>query len=269
MSAERFTITAAGHTLECAWHGPHAERAPTLVLLHEGLGSVAAWRTWPHELARASGLGVFVYSRWGYGDSDPRPAPWPLDYMHEEARALAAVLDAAKVQDCVLVGHSDGGSIAIIAAGGGLVDARVRGLALIAPHVLVEDVSVASIAKAKDAFRHTDLRKRLAKYHGGNVDDAFWGWNRAWLDPAFRAWNLESFLPSIALPTLCIQGDADPYGTLAQVDAIERGVRGPFQRLVLPGCGHAPWREQPEPTTAAIVAHARATLPPPRRGGPR
>ncbi|HTJ41079.1 MAG TPA: alpha/beta hydrolase [Kofleriaceae bacterium] len=255
MSADRFTIEAGGHHLECAWHGPHPERAPTIVLLHEGLGSVAAWRTFPAELVRAAGCGVFVYSRWGYGDSDPRPAPWPLDYMEAEAAIVPAVLDAARVKDCVLVGHSDGGSIAIMAR-----DPRVRGLALLAPHVFVEDVSVASIAKAKDAFRHTDLRKRLGKFHGQNVDHAFWGWNRAWLDPAFKSWNIESHLAAITVPTLVIQGDADPYGTLAQVDAIERGVRGPFERLVLAGVGHAPWREQPEPTISAINAHARVCL---------
>jgi pimeloyl-ACP methyl ester carboxylesterase len=253
----RITLDAGGHQLEGAWHGPHAARAPTLVLLHEGLGSVAGWRTWPAELARASRLGVFAYSRWGYGDSTPRPAPWPLDYMHEEARGLPAVLDAAGVRDCVLVGHSDGASIAIIAAAAR--DPRVKGLALMAPHVFVEDCSVAAIEKAKDAFRHTDLRKRLGKYHGSNVDGAFWGWNRAWLDPDFRAWNLEAFLPSIDVPVLVVQGDADPYGTRAQVDAIERGVRGPFEALFVPG-GHAPWREETDATTSAIVAFARACL---------
>jgi pimeloyl-ACP methyl ester carboxylesterase len=252
--SERLQLDAAGHRLEGAWHGPHAPRAPTLVLLHEGLGSVAAWRSWPADLARASGLGVLVYSRWGYGTSDPRPAPWPLDYMEEEARAVPAVLDAAGVRDCVLVGHSDGASIAIMAR-----DPRIKGLALMAPHVFVEDVSVASIAKARHAFRHTDLRKRLGKYHGTNIDGAFWGWNLAWLDDGFRAWNIEASLPSITAPVLVVQGDADPYGTIAQVDAVERGVKGPFERLVVPG-GHAPWRDAPAPTTAAIVAHARAAL---------
>jgi pimeloyl-ACP methyl ester carboxylesterase len=259
---DRFTITAGEHRLEAAWHGPRPERAPTLVLLHEGLGCVAAWRAWPTELARASGCGVLMYSRWGYGDSDPVEPPRPITYMHDEARVVPEVLAAAGVKACVLVGHSDGGSIALIAAGTGVLDARVRGLALMAPHVFVEDCSVASIAKTKDAFRHGDLRSKLARFHGANVDGAFWGWNRAWLDPGFRAWNLEEHLPGVTLPTLVIQGADDPYGTIAQVDAIERGIRGPFTRSILPACGHAPWREQPDTTTAAIVAHARALLTP-------
>ncbi len=258
---DRSTITAGGHRLEMVWHGPHPERAPTLVLLHEGLGCVAAWRAWPLELARASGCGVLVYSRWGYGDSDPVEPPRPMTYMHDEALvALPEVLDAAHVRDCVLVGHSDGGSIALIATGAGVVGARVRALALIAPHVFCEDVSVASISRAKDAFRHGDLRSKLARYHGANVDGAFWGWNRAWLDPGFRAWNIEEYLAGVTVPTLVVQGAADPYGTLAQVDAIERGVRAPFTRLVLDSCGHAPWREAPGATMAAIVAHARAAF---------
>ena len=172
--------------------------------------------------------------------------------MHDEGRgALPAVLDAAGVGACVLVGHSDGGSIAIVGAGTGAVGPRVRGLALLAAHVFCEDVSVASIAAARDAYLGGDLRAKLARHHGGNVDGAFWGWNRTWLDPGFRRWNLEAFLPGIDVPVLIVQGDADPYGTLAQVDAIARGVRGPTTRLILPGCGHAPHRERPAETTAA------------------
>jgi pimeloyl-ACP methyl ester carboxylesterase len=258
---DRLTLTAGGHRLEGVWHGPHAERAPTLVLLHEGLGCVAAWRAWPGELARASGCGVLVYSRWGYGDSDPVDLPRPLTYMHDEGLVtLREVLDAAAVKDCVLVGHSDGASIALIASGSGSVDARVRGLALMAPHVFCEDVSVAAITRARDAYRHGDLRSKLARYHSGNVDGAFWGWNRAWLDPDFKQWNIEEYLPGVTVPTLVVQGADDPYGTIAQVDAIERGVRGAFTRLVLPDCGHAPWREKPEATTAAIVSFAKAAL---------
>jgi len=258
---ERFFLDADRHRLEAVWHGPRPDAAPTLVLLHEGLGCVGLWRDWPAELARATGLGVLAYSRWGYGASDPRPAPWPLTYMHDDGRdALPAVLDAAGVGDCVLVGHSDGGSIAIVGAGTGRTGPRVRGLALLAAHVFCEDLSVASIAAAREAYLHGDLRARLARHHGDNVDGAFWGWNQAWLDPGFRAWNLEEYLPGIEVPALIVQGEDDPYGTLAQVDAIARGVRGPATRLILPGCGHAPHRERPAETTAAIVELTRAVL---------
>jgi pimeloyl-ACP methyl ester carboxylesterase len=247
-----------GHRLEVAWHGPGPAEAPTLVLLHEGLGSIAAWREWPAELAAASGLGVLVYSRRGYGRSERRPPPWPLTYMHEEAQdILPAVLDATQVQRAVLVGHSDGGSIALIHASG--AGPRIRGVVTMAAHVFCEDISVAAISAAGAAYSEGDLRARLAKYHE-HVDDAFWGWNRAWLDPGFRAWNLEHFLPGITVPVCVIQGDADGFGTLAQVDAIVAGVRGPCSRVVLAGCGHAPWRSRAVETGAAVLELARLAL---------
>lgn len=247
-------LVAAGHRLEAAWIGPPPERAPTLVFLHEGLGSAAGWRDFPERVAGACGMGALVYSRWGYGKSDGRAAPWPLSYMHDEAReSLPEVLDAAGVRDAVLVGHSDGGSIAILFAGGSLTQAaRLRSLVLLAPHVFVEDVSVSSIAATADAYRTGDLRERLERRHGANVDDAFWGWNRAWLDRAFRAWNIEEYLPRVRVPSLVIQGRDDPYGTLAQVDAIERGSGALVTRLVLDACGHAPQRDQPEAVVDAI-----------------
>lgn len=252
---------AEGHRLELAWHGLRAPAdAPTLVLLHEGLGCVAAWRDWPARLAAATGLRVLAYSRRGYGGSEGRSPPWPLTYMHEEAALLPAVLAAAGVDDAILVGHSDGGSIALIHAGGA-PDPHLRGLVTLAAHVFREDESFAAISAARHAYLHGDLRPRLGKYHH-HVDDAFWGWCGAWLDPEFANWNLEPCLPGITAPTLVIQGDADPYGTLAQVDAIARGLSGPCTTLVLPGCGHAPWREREADTTAAILAFIRA-LPAP------
>jgi pimeloyl-ACP methyl ester carboxylesterase len=172
--------------------------------------------------------------------------------MHEEAALLPAVLDAARIERALLVGHSDGGSIALIAAGRG--EPRVAAVATLAAHVFCEELSVQSIARARDAFVGGDLRARLARYHGANVDDAFWGWNRAWLDPGFRRWNLEEYLPGIRVPLLALQGADDEYGTLAQLDAIARGAGGPTTRLVLPGCGHSPERDRPAETTAAIVA---------------
>jgi pimeloyl-ACP methyl ester carboxylesterase len=257
-------LHAGGHRLEYAWHGPPPGAAPTLVFLHEGLGSVSAWRDFPARVARETGWGALVYSRRGYGASDPVTLPRSLRYMHDEALAtLAEVLERAGVREAVLVGHSDGGSIALVFAGSGLPAAaeRLRGIVLEAPHVFVEDVSVTSIAAAAEAYRTTDLRERLARHHGANVDGAFWGWNRAWLDPAFRAWNLEEYLPRIRVPALVIQGRDDAYGTLAQVEAIERQSGGPVSRLVLPACGHAPHRDQPDATAAAIAAFVARIAP--------
>jgi pimeloyl-ACP methyl ester carboxylesterase len=251
-------VVAAGHRLEIAWHGPKPEHAPTLVFLHEGLGSVSAWRDFPEKLARATSCGALVYSRWGYGRSDPVTLPRPLGYMHDEGReALPAVLDAMDVRRAILVGHSDGGSIAIVHASS--APARVEALVLEAAHVFCEDVSVASIAAARDAYLHGDLRARLAKHHD-DVDGAFWGWNRAWLDPEFRAWNLEGFLAGVRVPTLVIQGEDDPYGTMAQLEAIARGVRGAVERWIVPKCGHAPHREQEEATLERMTRFVRGVI---------
>ncbi len=229
--------------IESVWIGPKSETA--IVMLHEGLGSVSAWRDFPSLVSQATGLGVFVYSRLGYGRSDPVPLPRPLRYMHDEAAMLPEIL--GDVRRPILLGHSDGASIAIIAAGSGL---DVRGLVLLAPHVFCEERSLDGIEKARDAYEHGDLRARLAKYHA-DVDGAFWGWNRAWLDPGFRAWNVEAYLPKITAPTLIVQGSADQYGTLAQVEAIERQLGGPHETCIVEGAGHSPFRDQP------ALVHAR------------
>jgi pimeloyl-ACP methyl ester carboxylesterase len=218
--------------LESRWMGPPRDGGPELVLLHEGLGSITQWREFPAQLGRPA----LVYARQGYGASTPVHVPRPLTYMHDEAALLPAILEAEHVTQPILVGHSDGASIAIIAAGSGLATC---GLVLIAPHVFVEDISVESIARARDAY--PELRERLARHHA-DVDGAFWGWNRAWLDPGFRAWNIESFLPAIRVPVLVVQGDADEYGTLAQVDAIQRAIPQ-VDRLIVPGAGHSPFRD--------------------------
>jgi pimeloyl-ACP methyl ester carboxylesterase len=248
--------------LEVARHGPSPDAGPALVLLHEGLGCVGMWRDWPARLARETGRGVLVYSRAGYGASDPVPLPRPLDYMQREGEdALPLLLDAAGVREALLVGHSDGGSIALVHAATAADPARVRGLALLAPHVFCEEVSVRSIAAAREEYLHGDLRERLARYHGPNVDVAFWGWNRAWLDPAFfRNFDLRAYLPRVRVPTLVIQGDADAYGTLAQVEAIVGGVSGPSARFIFPGAGHTPHRDRPDETTRAIVEFASQVL---------
>ena len=233
-----------GIELETAWIGEPAARA--LVFLHEGLGSISQWRDTPSAIAHACNESAFVYARQGYGHSAPASVPRPLTYMHDEAARLPAILAAAGITDAILVGHSDGASIAIIAAAA----VAPRALVLIAPHVFVEDISVASIAAAADAYRTSDLRERLARHHA-DVDGAFWGWNRAWLDPGFRAWNLEGFLPAITVPTLIVQGTRDEYGTRAQVDAIARGVRGPVEIAMIGDAGHAPFRD------AANAVHER------------
>jgi pimeloyl-ACP methyl ester carboxylesterase len=245
-------VTVGNQHLEYALIPPRDAAAPTLVLLHEGLGSLAMWRDFPARLAAATGLATLVYSRLGYGKSDPLAAPRRVDYMHEEAlETLPALRDALAIADPILVGHSDGASIALIHAGAGRFP--VRGLILEAPHVFVEDVSVASIAAAKEAYATTDLRARLARYHD-DVDGAFRGWNDIWLAPAFRDWNIESSLAGVRCPTLVIQGADDEYGTTAQLDAIAAKVAGPIETLLLKDCRHSPHRDQPE---AILVAMTR------------
>ncbi len=248
-----------GVRLEAAWHGPPPERAPTLVFLHEGLGCVSLWRDLPARLARATGLGALVYSRQGYGRSDPVPLPRPVRFMHDEAEVLERVLDAAQVRAAIPVGHSDGASIALIHAA--THPGRVRALALEAPHVFVEDISVASIAAIGREYERTDLPRRLAKHHGANTECAFRGWNQVWLDPEFRAWSIEELLPRIAVSTLVLQGLNDEYGTMRQVAAILGGTEGPVTARLLPGCGHSPHRDHPEEVLAALSAFVR-TVPP-------
>jgi len=257
-------LDADGARLEYEWHGPGPDRAPTLVFLHEGLGSMSMWRDFPERVGAATGCGVLVYSRRGYGRSDPVAGPRPVRFMHDEAeRSLPTVLDALAIRDAILVGHSDGASIALIYAAGG--DRRVRGLALEAPHVFVEDLTVSSIEKIKAVYRDTGLRERLARHHGDNVDGAFWGWNDIWLDPAFRDWNIEAVLPAIAIPVLALQGEDDEYGTVAQVTAIERQVAGPCEIVMLPDCGHSPHRDQPDAVLAAIGRFVGDLVPGRRR----
>jgi pimeloyl-ACP methyl ester carboxylesterase len=245
-------IRVGPHELEYASYG--APGGPTLVLLHEGLGSVAMWRDFPEKLARACALPVFAYSRTNYGGSSATaPLPRPVRYMHDEALLLPDVLRAASISDPILVGHSDGASISILYA----ADHPVRGLILEAPHVFGEEVSFASIARAKEAYEKGGLRERLAKYHQ-NVDAAFYGWNGPWLDPGFKKWNLTDRLPRISAPILVVQGLADEYGTTAQVEAIRRGVGGKMDAALLEGCGHSPHREKPEETLAAMQAFVRS-----------
>ena len=246
---------AGGRRIELHWHGPGPREAPTLVFLHDGIGCAATWRDFPVSLSRETGCGALVYSRPGYGGSDPVFLPRPLTYMHDEGLSiLPEVLDAAGVRKAFLVGHSDGGSIALIHASTPGALPRVCGLLLEAPHVFCEEITVRSIEEAREEYLHGDLRAKLARYHGKNVDCAFWGWNRAWLDPGFRAWNIEECLPAITAPALVVQGLDDPYGTLLQVEAIERQCGGPVRRHLLEKCGHSPHRDQGERTLSAMAA---------------
>ncbi len=238
--------------------GPASASGPLVVFLHEGLGSLAMWRDFPNRLCHALGLRGLVYSRPGYGRSTPR-APeeaWDLDFMHRQAHeVLPALLAALGIEQAVwLFGHSDGGSIALLYA------ARFRpaGAIVLAPHIMVEDLSVASIEKARVAYETTDLRTKLAKYHD-DPDSAFWGWNRIWLHPPFRAWSIEHEIGTIACPLLAVQGVDDEYGTLEQIRGIARRVPQ-TELLELPDCGHSPHKDQAEALIEASVRFIRRHL---------
>lgn len=246
-------------SLETRWWGPPPEAAPTLVLLHEGLGCVALWRDFPEALAAATGCGVFAWSRFGYGGSDPVPLPRPMSYMHEEALdVLPRVLDAAEVRRVVLIGHSDGGSIAAIHAGT-VRDPRLPGVVLIAAHFFVEDVNLAAIREIKANYEQGDLRSRLAKYHR-DVDVAFRGWNDAWLDPRFRTFDITEHVARIQVPVLALQGADDPYGTVEQLRVLERAAACPMEARLIPGAHHAPHLEAKQATLDAIVPFVRGAL---------
>jgi pimeloyl-ACP methyl ester carboxylesterase len=249
-----------GLRIEAAWHGPPPDRAPTLVLLHEGLGCVTMWRDFPRALAARTGYGVMAYSRPGYGRSDPAPRPARLDYMDQEAfEVLPKVLDRAAIRKAILVGHSDGASIAAIYAGGAQ-DFRIRGLALMAPHFFVEDLCIRSIVAAKQAYEQGDLRERLKRHHGDNVDAAFTIWNAAWLDPGSRNWRIDERIAHVRVPILIVQGADDPYGTTAHVTVAEEAAYCPVEALVLANCRHSPHLDQPAATLAAIAEFVHRVL---------
>lgn len=243
-------VTAGGHRLEYE-RIPGKPEMPSLLLLHEGLGSVALWRDFPQKLAAATGAPVVTYSRYGYGQSDSLAAPHGARYMHDEALvSLPELRDRLGLADAVLVGHSDGASIALIHAGSGRWP--VRALVLEAPHVFIEEVSLSSIAAARTAYETTDLRQRLQRYHA-DVDSAFRGWNDAWLSAPFGDWNIEEYLSGITAPVLAIQGAEDEYGTPRQLEAIARGVKGPFTPLLLRHCKHSPHRDQERTVLEAMA----------------
>ena len=245
--------------LEYRLIGPAPEQAPTIVMLHEGLGSAALWGDFPEKLQAANGAGVFVYSRAGYGASTPVKPPRPLDYMHREALdVLPKLLDAIGFCRGMLVGHSDGASIAAIYAGS-VQDHRVRAIVLMAPHFMVEDRGLAAIAETRTAYETTNLREKLARWHK-DVDNAFYGWNGAWLDPKFRDWDISEYLAYIRVPVAIVQGAGDQYGTMRQVEIAQGECYCPVDVAVIASAGHSPHREAPDETLAAIADFAAAAL---------
>src|SRR5690348_7660357 len=239
--------------------GPRPDAAPTIVLLHEGLGSVALWGDFPDRVAATTGLGVFVYSRAGYGRSSPIGLPRPLTYMHDEAiDVLPKLFDAISLRRGILFGHSDGASIATIYAGS-VEDHRVLGLVLMAPHFFVEDVSIDSIADARRNYGQGDLRAKLSRWHD-DVDVAFRGWNDAWLDPDFRKWDITEALAYTRVPILIVQGEDDQYGTAKQIEVAEQECYCPVEVALLPGARHSPQREAPEATLQTIADFVKRVL---------
>ena len=250
-------VRAAGRRIEAQFIQGADTDAPVLVFLHEGLGSIGLWKNFPGELSARTGCSALVYSRYGNGFSEQLSGKREVGYMHEEARtALPAVLEAFDVQNAVLIGHSDGASIALIYAGE--IGARVRAVVAEAPHVFVEDLSVASIAQAKTAYETTDLPARLARYHA-DAGKTFYGWNDIWLHPDFRAWNIRDAVRGIRVPMLLVQGANDEYGTIAQLEAIREDAReSAVDTLYLANCGHAPHRDRAELVTAAVAAFVKS-----------
>jgi len=251
VAAEGF-IEIGASRLEYRMVGPHPDEAATFVLLHEGLGSVGLWGDFPDRLAAATGLGVFAYSRAGYGRSSASVMPRRISFMHEEARdVLPLVLDAIGLRRGVLLGHSDGASIATIYAGS-VADHRIGGLVLLAPHFFTEAFGVAEIARMRALYATGDLRAKLARWHQ-DPDNAFYSWSGPWLDPEFRKWDITEELAHIRVPMLVIQGEDDQYGTLDQVEIAKEECRCPVEAVILPGVRHIPHREAAEETLRSIV----------------
>jgi pimeloyl-ACP methyl ester carboxylesterase len=251
LAAEGFLEIEAA-SLEYRMIGPPPDAAPTIVFLHEGLGSVGLWADFPDRVAEATSLGVLVYSRAGYGQSSPSVMPRRVTFMHEEAReVLPRVLDAIGFRRGVLMGHSDGASIAAIYAGS-FPDPRLRGVVLLAPHFFAEPFGVAEIARARERYEAGDLRAKLARWHR-DPDNAFRSWSGPWLDPQFLSWDIRPELAAIGVPVLVVQGDHDQYGTLEQVETAKRLCASPVEAVILPGIRHIPHRDAREETLAAVA----------------
>ena len=245
------SVRAAGRTLAYEWVGEGQDGKPTLVFLHEGLGSIRQWRDFPAKLSETTGRRALVYDRYGYGQSDVLAEQRrTVRFMHDEALvSLPEVLSELEVENPILIGHSDGASIALIHAGAGHA---VRGVVAMAPHVFIEPPCLRSIDKAKESFENTDFAARLGRYHR-DARKTFYGWADVWLDPEFKGWDIrKDYLPGVRCPVLAIQGHDDEYGTMAQLDEIARRVRGRCELLKLDNCGHAPFRDQAETVLSAV-----------------
>lgn len=248
---KREFVAVGSASLETVWHGADDANAPIIVMLHEGLGSVSLWRDFPAAIAAATGARVCVYSRAGYGQSSGAALPRPVDYLHREALdVLPLFLDAIGFRRGILLGHSDGASIATIYAGS-VQDHRVRALALIEPHFFMEEINLSAIRKTTAEFRSTDLRDKLARHHA-DVDNAFDGWSGAWLEPGFAALDLREQLGYIRVPILLVKGEHDPYSTMEQVSVAEAETQCPLEAVVIRGAGHSPHREKPEETLGIV-----------------
>ena len=249
-------VNVRGRSLEYRRIAAAAD-SPTLVFLHEGLGSISQWRDFPARIVAGTGLPAIVYARYGHGQSDVLQQPHGVDFMHRDAlESLPEFLRQLGIERPILIGHSDGASIALIYAGAGH---PLQGLVAMAPHVFVEDISIQGIVAAKRVFETTDLPQKLARHHRDPLK-TFYGWNDVWLAPAFRGWNIEGFLPAIKCPLLAIQGQDDEYGSMAQVDAIARQVSGPVEVLKLEHCAHSPHQDQPEIVAKAIVEFVKRCI---------
>ncbi len=253
MATSKLKITIEGQSLECAWFGPAAPEAPTIVAMHEGLGSLSTWRDFPERLADATSSRVFAFSRAGYGQSSEAKLPRPLDYLQCEAiDVLPKLLNAISFRRGILLGHSDGASIAAIYAGS-IQDHRVRGLVLIEPHFFVENVNIEAIRKTAKDYELTDLGSRLQRHHV-DADKTFRGWRDLWLDPRFKSFDIREDLRYIRVPMLIVKGANDPYGSVAQIHVAEEQCYSPVESIVIPDARHAPHHEQPEQTLAAIAS---------------
>jgi len=243
-------VQTAGRSLNYEWIGSGAANRPALIFLHEGLGSIRQWRDFPQKVSQATGCRALVYDRYGYGDSDVLAEPRrDVYFMHDEAlRSLPQLVSQLKIEKPILIGHSDGASIALIHAGAGF---QVKAVVAMAPHVFIEPLCLGSIRKAAVSFETTDLKDRLGKYHR-DARKTFYGWADVWLDPGFTTWDIrEDYLPKIECPLLAVQGEDDEYGTMAQLDDIKRRVKR-CELLKLPNCGHSPFKDQPEKVLSAI-----------------
>ena len=254
MSNKLNSINISGRRLEVRSIEPADQTLPTLVFLHEGLGSVSLWREFPDRVAQATGAGAHIFYRHGYGQSSTLEGKRQPDYMHREALdVLPALLREFGVQKTILFGHSDGASIALIHAGAGH---PVAGLILEAPHVFVEEITLRGASQAAVSYRTTDLPNKLARHHR-DADKTFWGWHDIWTSPSFRDWNIESYLASITCPAPLIQGEQDQYGSVAQIDAIAAATKGATRKHMLPNCGHTPHREQADLTLELVTSFLR------------